>query len=696
MLISMGAAGSETATTPAKLIADPTFETIGVELLYTGDANLNATAKMQYRKAGSEAWINGHPFVRISDKPWFKDGKGAKNLRFATSVLFLKENTDYEVKGIVEDADGVTAQLDPVQVHTKNSQVKTGGGKEYYVDAKAESGGDGSKGKPFSSLEQALNIGGPGDTVHFLPGVYNLTKSITSQAKGSAKAYLNWKAQPGATLTDADPSVSGVGKLKFTQFKKDVDGQWIYKADLKNVTQMMVRKRIGDPTSGYIFWRYNKSSRGPHRGQSVEHMIQDYPNKNRFGAFVQEADAVYFTLPQGVDPEKADLQIARENRIEILLNGRHVLMEGFTVELSCALRVGRHPAGHYIFRRMKFFSHRYKGSGDTALHLGEHGLLEDSEFTLNSCWDWFKGPRAREGEYLKTVKSRYGDIRRPWFQTKAGVNDSYAVNCCSHSVLRYNTFNGHINPLHTRQRNSVALHRNIDIHNNLVMNTGDDAIEPEGPAVNFRVYENNLKLFHNGLSDAPCYVGPIFVVRNMFNGFIQGAFKCKNGAAGQALYYHNVCYPSFYDIKPDTDRPDGGTACAPDATDGVRWMKTRNNIIIGRNVPMHLNRKRFSPKMIETLDYNYNVLWSVKYAEKKYKTMLPEPKSVWALPKFVDEKGGDLRTLDDQQPGVDVGDIIKGINDEVPQQYQFKGKGPDMALYEVGVALPHYGPRKKN
>lgn len=689
---STGLCSASNAITPGKLIAEPTFESVGIELRYTGDANFNANARLMYRTAGKDKWSEGHPFLRISDRPMSPGGKGAKNARFATSILFLKEATSYEIKAIVEDPDGVEKQPGPVRISTKDSNVKTGGGKALYVDTKAGPGGDGSTSKPFNSLQKGLSAGGPGDTVHFLPGMYHFSGRLTTKASGKSDAYLHLKAHPGATLSDADPAISGVGKVKWAKHKQDVDGRWIYKADLKGVTRVAVRRKPGDPSSSYLLWKFHPEARGPHCGKSLEHMLADIPRKNHLGAFLQDKETLYITLPDGFEPASADLQIARKDRSEILFQGHHVLVDGFTVELSAALRVQpKLPSGHFVFRRLKVYSIRHGGSHDTVINVGLHGLLEDSAFILHSYWAWNTTGPARDGEWVKKKKHRWGDIRRTWFQTKSGYNDSYAANAGSHSVLRYNLFSGNANALHVRNKGRPSEHKNIDIHNNLVENIADDAFEPEGPAVNMRIYENKVMRFLNGISDAPCSVGPVFVVRNILHGFIQGAFKCKNGAAGQALYYHNACYPNLKDVRPCGNHPDGTIACRPSPHDGVRWMRTRNNVIVARSAPMHLNRSRFPAAMINSLDYDYNVLWAL--SGKRNPTMLKEPHSVWRQPAFKDVEAGDLRLSDEKQPGVDAGDVIKGINDEVPERYQYKGKAPDMGLYEVGVKLPHYGPR---
>ena len=46
----------------------------------------------------------------------------------------------------------------------------------------------------------------------------------------------------------------------------------------------------------------------------------------------------------------------------------------------------------------------------------------------------------------------------------------------------------------------------------------------------------------------------------------------------------------------------------------------------------------------------------------------------------------DLR-LSPKATAIDVGVAIPGINDG------FRGKAPDLGAYELGVPLPHYGPR---
>ena len=48
-------------------IVRETFQTIGIQIPYTGDPNANCGATVRYKPQGSGTWKTGHPFSRISD-----------------------------------------------------------------------------------------------------------------------------------------------------------------------------------------------------------------------------------------------------------------------------------------------------------------------------------------------------------------------------------------------------------------------------------------------------------------------------------------------------------------------------------------------------------------------------------------------------------------------------------------------------
>src|SRR6185503_20044884 len=121
-----------------------TFSCIGAVVTVAGDENRNATGELKWRASGEEAWHTGHYPLRIN------------KARFATSVFFLKEATEYEVQITFADADGVTKQPEPQKIRTTDSNFPTGSGATYRVDPAAASGGDGSKEKPYHAVQDAL------------------------------------------------------------------------------------------------------------------------------------------------------------------------------------------------------------------------------------------------------------------------------------------------------------------------------------------------------------------------------------------------------------------------------------------------------------------------------------------------------------------------------------------------------------
>jgi len=80
-------------------------------------------------------------------------------------------------------------------------------GADYYVDAGAPPGGDGSFGSPFQTIQQGLNVAGPGDNVIVRGGTYTLTSALIFPRSGTAGAPITLKAYDGeSVLVERSPS----------------------------------------------------------------------------------------------------------------------------------------------------------------------------------------------------------------------------------------------------------------------------------------------------------------------------------------------------------------------------------------------------------------------------------------------------------------------------------------------------------
>ena len=598
----------------AEVILHPTYENLGVEVRHQGDANFNASGEVFYRVKGQTAWKRGHPLVLVGDTPVDPKTGRTTNPRFYSSCFRLQEGTAYEVKVELSDADGVAKQPEVGTVSTRSSQVPTGSGKHTYADPAAAAGGDGTKAKPFNTFAAALKTAGPGDTVHLAKGSYAVYGETKIPNSGTEAAWLHIVGEPGATITDADTQLSGPGRVAWEAVQKDVDGRQIYKLPLPEVHRILVRKTPGDPASNYPLWKFTHDPKekfgGPHRGLDLQDMIENYTAMNDLGVYWVQPGCVYLIPPKGMDrPELIDLQVSRQEPkadpkyayTKLIFSGHHLLIEGVTFEHSLNLRF----QSQVILRRIRGYLH------DPRISLGNESLVEDSIFVHNAASDWTFAPPAK--------MSRGNLFWDSWHRLKNGINDSHLMVPGRSTVIRHNHVRGFNNVIGSP---AAPESFNIDIHGNRIENAGDDCVEPDGPGINWRVYENHFRNLLNAISDAPISVGPFFTVRNTFQDYVQAAFKIRNRAKGKTFYYHNVTCPQRDPMilgdweggkpapavwpVPIVQREYGGFAFSPDEGGDV-WMRTRNNVLIGGDRPYRYPRTYKNPPL-ESYDFDHDAL----------------------------------------------------------------------------------------
>ncbi len=115
-----GQAQEETGPNALKLgdlvVDPPTYICLGFQWFGEGDANRNATVKVEYRKAGEDDWHETLPMLRL------RAGENVPLL--AGSILDLDPGTDYECRLTAEDPDGVEGEAERiVTARTRNEAV---------------------------------------------------------------------------------------------------------------------------------------------------------------------------------------------------------------------------------------------------------------------------------------------------------------------------------------------------------------------------------------------------------------------------------------------------------------------------------------------------------------------------------------------------------------------------------------------
>jgi hypothetical protein len=203
LVAGAGVARASDGVTAGELIVEPpTLISLGFEWLVDGDDNRTASVAVAYRRKGERDWRTSLPLLRLQrERTVYLETLDytAPNM-FAGSVFDLTEDTDYEVRLTLADADGVSGEAERiVAVRTRAEPQPAAGGKVYHV---YPPGFAGAKQEPaFLGLLGAYYknaLGGdwsraspprvePGDTILVHAGVYkdfdrfNYSHEIQSQ-----------------------------------------------------------------------------------------------------------------------------------------------------------------------------------------------------------------------------------------------------------------------------------------------------------------------------------------------------------------------------------------------------------------------------------------------------------------------------------------------------------------------------------
>ena len=186
LVITCSGAGAVDTLLDASPVVTPAFHTAGFRVAMQGDDNLNATASLAYRIEGAMDWRPAQPLVRITGN------------RFAGTLFQLTEDTAYEARVTLDDSDGGNRTL-TVPFHTR-ATPRAGNGRLIWVSAEAGDGADGSRDRPFRTIQAGVNAAQPGDIVSVLPGIYRESVRVFFKS-GLPDAPITIKAAvPGVFL----------------------------------------------------------------------------------------------------------------------------------------------------------------------------------------------------------------------------------------------------------------------------------------------------------------------------------------------------------------------------------------------------------------------------------------------------------------------------------------------------------------
>ncbi|MBK9168867.1 MAG: hypothetical protein IPM24_15545 [Bryobacterales bacterium] len=229
---------AQDATTPGRFhVGHPTLLNLGFEWAIEGDANRNATVEVRFRKAGTTAWRQALPLLRIGGERMYRENYNMSYTvphGFAGSILNLEPATAYECEFTLRDPDGVNGQAQQrVTVSTRSEPQPYTGGRVLHVYPDDH---EGPRQEPnFIGLKHAyygpgrgdwtsvrMNKVQPGDTIIVHAGLYrpdrlNYVDPLSAPFTGYWSLSLKGTAERPITIKaagDGEVIFDGAGSHK--------------------------------------------------------------------------------------------------------------------------------------------------------------------------------------------------------------------------------------------------------------------------------------------------------------------------------------------------------------------------------------------------------------------------------------------------------------------------------------------------
>lgn len=186
------------------LQAEPsTLHSLGLRWPVKGDANANASVRVQYRRTGEAAWRDGFPLFRTHPSKLSPENRVPNGWLFAGSIVDLSPDTEYEVRAILTDPDGGNAERSLV-IRTLVEPIEPIGMRLRYVVPEPENGGGtGTKDNPFRGLRAAQSAARPGDLFLLQPGVYQASNWKIDK-HGTKERPIIYRAAEGQVILDGN------------------------------------------------------------------------------------------------------------------------------------------------------------------------------------------------------------------------------------------------------------------------------------------------------------------------------------------------------------------------------------------------------------------------------------------------------------------------------------------------------------
>jgi hypothetical protein len=634
LLLAATSAFGQSAASWSSLELYGNLETGGVTATLSGDTNSNASVSLQWRRVGEANFHVGHPLVRVDSS------------HLVGSLFGLASNTAYEISATLSDPDGVTgAAVRTATASTRADSLVEPGLRTLYVATTGNDANDGlSPANALRTIQHAANLAQAGDLVLIAPGRYH--EAIDVPRSGTAAQPIVFRGDGSGVILDGSNVLPA--NTAWTAL-----GNGIYRTTLGFDTGLIVSEQ------GRLF-RYASAS-------DLQAFAAGAPGGFWFDEATQQISVKF---PDGSAPTAHVLSVADLEAAFTLDGQAFVRIENFDIRHYGADEYGKGIYLRYsddcIVRNNRFLD---LGSNGVWTKGGSRNRIEDNDFQDTSIVGW------------------------PWPVTKGSFAEDNAIVLTDQigrgNIIRRNTTDGNFNGIGPcgSQAPAGALTTETDVYRNVLRHHNDDALEPDGYCANLRIFENVMSDSHMGVSVAPTWPGPSWIVRNIawklgstrtsqIDGYASSFLKVNSGypeQVGPLLLYHNTVYTT----APATEAM---YLLDPGVTSTLR---SRNNLYVSTEyVWVKVNAI--------AVDADYDLLYTtdparfVKWMGTQYTDLAAlrsglglELHGLSAPPDLIDPGNGNFSPAP-TSPAIDQGLPIPGINDG------YFGSAPDLGAIEYG------------
>jgi len=553
----------------------------------------------------------------------------------------------------------------------KKKLRKPGPPEVYYVDTKGNDNSPGTPRKPFRTVQKAVDIAGPGDTIVVRPGLYR--ERIVVGNKGTADKPLIIEGERGATLHGGDIA-KGWKHL----------GNGLYK------TENLPYQPLVMIWNDHFVLHVRKQWAGEYIDAGKLYLFGNPKPEDWDGIevlFTSDADQAWVRTRNNENPNEHQVTLAPRANMGgatvTLKSAKHVILRGFVIKGG--------DAGVYMKRASdNIIENNFIAHGKNGIHLHyrcHRNTIRNNYITIGAYGEM---NRVKAGSRISNniVRIIKGDGRRDHhgiLLERSGHDNEF----CYNKIFQH--WDGvkvmSIRPTSTPEQveiESQAYSRGFKVHHNIICDCWDYAIEPCGGEVDAEYHHNLIYGCPGAVRVKNIGTGPMYFYNNIITQTIT-SFYVSNQNQCRIYVYHNTFAGSRgISIHQKVKR-------IPKS-----WWFI-NNILSNPDSTMDCWKNH-------TRDYHFDYSY-VGNNRFKHKCWYEGPSNVLGF-KLLWEPGtpgtvSDFRIGKDwpvREKGIDLSKPWKldGVKHEplrgMTKGY-FSGKAPDLGALQLGEAMPKVGPQ---